>query len=294
MNIFPPMMTVWYHLVQKYLGDSVDVTIFDCSGYLHPEEFPHARVQKFLNFYAATKSDEFLASIASHRRIGWICDDDVFFVGQGATDLLRQEFSKPKTATVSFRPRNWWHFAIDGTEYPVSGSYCLAIDRDIFMNKEHLSLRPCDGNTHPSSTGKTVRRYDTFDKANEELLRRGYRCAIIPEEESEHSIAAFSGLSGAVMLLWYFRTPEQTLNYFRAPPVEQWKGNLLFGLLSALLAVCTIQECYEQLCGSQYPLPSLPSRKDLETLRREREPHLREDQSFAWIDEVSEHLRAAL
>lgn len=287
------MMTVWYHLVQKYLGDSVDVTIFDCSGYLHPEEFPCARVQKFLNLYAATKSEEFLRTIARNRRIGWICDDDVFFTGHGATDILRREFSQPKTATVSFRPRNWWHFSIDDTEHPVSGSYCLALDRDIFM-KEHLSLRPSDGNTHPTSTGKTERRYDTFDRANEDLLRRGYRCAVLSEEEQRRTIAAFSGLSGAVMLLWYFRTPEQTLGYFRDPPREKWGGNLLFGLLSAMLAVCTIQECYERLRGRPYHLPSLPARRDLESLRRECSPYIREDQSFAWIDDVSERLRAAL
>src|SRR3989344_9029202 len=52
MNILPPMMTVWYHFVRKYLGDRVDTVIFDCSGRLDPKEFSHARVQKFLNFYA--------------------------------------------------------------------------------------------------------------------------------------------------------------------------------------------------------------------------------------------------
>lgn len=81
MNILPPMMTVWYHCARKYLGDSVDITIFDCSGKLDPAEVPGARVQKFLNLYAATKCDEFLYHIAKKRRIGWICDDDVFFVG---------------------------------------------------------------------------------------------------------------------------------------------------------------------------------------------------------------------
>src|SRR5258708_963087 len=64
MNILPPMMTVWHHCMRKYLGDRVDTVIFDCSGGLDPREFPGARVQKFLNFYAATKSQEFLDHIA--------------------------------------------------------------------------------------------------------------------------------------------------------------------------------------------------------------------------------------
>ena len=67
MNIHPPMFTVWYHLAKKYLGDSVDITAFDCSGRLKKKEFPGVRIHKFLNLYAATKSQIFLEQIANHR-----------------------------------------------------------------------------------------------------------------------------------------------------------------------------------------------------------------------------------
>lgn len=289
------MMTVWEHCARKYLGDSVDITIFDCSGYLNPAEFPGARIQKFLNLYAATKTDEFLYHIARHHRIGWMCDDDVFFIGGDPVGILTREFSLPNTASVSFRPRGWWHYVIDGTAYPASSSYCTAINRDIYCEREHLSLAPSDGNMHPTENGSvTQRRYDTFDRANEILLCKGYRCAVIPIEEQRRTIAAFSGLSGAVMLLWYFRTPEETLTYFRSPPSEKWQGNMLFGLLSAMLAICTIQECYTLLRGKPYSLPSLPSRTELERLREEEKPLLRDGKSFEWIDDASERLRAAL
>lgn len=294
MNILPPMMTVWHHCVRKYLGDRVDTVIFDCSGKLDPQEFPGARVQKFLNLYAATKCDIFLRRIAKHRRIGWLCDDDIFIIHHAAADLVERELAVPNTASLSFRPRMWWHFAIDGKAHPVSGSYCIAFNREIFVEREHLSLAPAGDNPHPADIGRPPLRYDTGDKANEILLRKGYRCAIIPKEEETKCITGFSGMSGTVMLLWNFTTPEQTLSFFRDPPVEQWQGNVLYGTFSALLAIHCIQECYTKLKGRPYPLPSLPSFAELEKLRREREPHLGGGRSFRWIDDAGERLKNAL
>lgn len=294
MNILPPMMTVWHHCAKKYLKDDADIVIFDCSGKLNPAEFPGARVHKFLNQYAATKSDIFLKQIARNRRHGWICDDDVFFTGD-AVSRMRKEFEVPGTASVSFRPRTWWHYELEGKRYWPSGSYCIAFDREIFVNKEKLSLAPAANNPHPADGGsRPPGRYDTGDLANEILLKRGYRCAIIPEQEEAKYITAFSGLSGAVMLLWHFRTPEQTLDWFRGPPKKQWSGNVLFGVLAAMLAIRTVEECYETLKGRPYPLPSLPSRAELEALRKEHEQYVRKDQSFAWIDDASERLKKAL
>lgn len=294
MNILPPMMTVWYHFARKNLGDNVDITIFDCSGKLKAEDFPNARVQKFLNMYAATKSNEFIRKIAKNRKMGWVCDDDIFFTGTKTIDALYDQMHVEKTASVSFRPRSWWHFEIDGKEYEPSGSYCLVVNRDIFVEKEHLSFAPADGNTHPSHIGKVPGRYDTFDKANEILLQKNYRCAIVPKDIREECITGFSGMSGGVMLLNYFKKPEQVMDYFLSPPKEQWTGNVLFGTLSAMLAICTIQKLHEKLTGKPYPLPSLPDRSVLEKIRKDHTPFLREGQSFAWIDEVSEKLRAAL
>jgi hypothetical protein len=294
MNILPPMMTVWYHCARKYLGNSVDITIFDCSGKLDPAEVPGARVQKFLNLYAATKCDEFLYHIAKNRRIGWICDDDVFFVGGTPLKILEREFQNPKTASVSFRPRMWWHYEMDGKRIWPSGSYCLALNREIFVEKEHLSLAPRDGNPHPADRGRPPGRYDTFDYANEQLLKKGYTCSILSEAEQKECIAGFSGISGAVMLLNYFKTSEETLDFFESPEKKQWSGNVLFGTLCAMLAICTIQECFKKLKGTTYPLPSLPSRLELEKIRRNHEQYLRSDQSFIWIEEATDALKRAL
>lgn len=294
MNILPPMMTVWHHCVRKYLGDRVDTVIFDCSGRLDSDEFPGASVQKFLNFYAATKSDIFLNQIARNRRIGWLCDDDIFIINPAAADLVERELAEPDTASLSFRPRTWWHFEIEGKAHPPSGSYCIAFNREIFVNREHLSLAPAGGNTHPADGGRLPVRYDTGDKANEILLKKGYRCAIVPKEDEDKYITGFSGMSGAVMLLWSFKTPEETSDFFLSQPLEKWQGNVLYGTFSALLAIQCIQECYVKLKGRPYPLPSLPSKKILWDIRRSREPHLLGGRSFAWIDEAGERLKKVI
>jgi hypothetical protein len=278
MNILPPMMTVWYHIVRKHLGDEVDITIFDCSGRLNAKEFPKARVQKFLNLYAATKSDIFLRDIAKNRKIGWICDDDMFPISSKMVDVLKEEFADENTAAVSFRPRDWWHLEIEGKSYEPMSSYCTAFNREILVEKEHLSLGPANGNTHPSHIGKSPGRYDTCDKANEILLQKGYRCAIVPKEERSEYLTGFSGVSGAVMMLYHFKNPEQILQYYEDPPKNQWGGNMLFGTLAAMLAISVVQELFTELKGAPYPLRALPKREELENLLDNHRQYLRPDQ----------------
>ncbi len=295
MNIMPPMMTVWYHFVQKNLGNKVDTVIFDCSGTLDPKHFPEARVQKFLNLYAATKSDEFLYHIARDRKLGWICDDDMFLMSDKCIDRIEEEFADSSTASLSFRPRNWWHFEIDGMSHEPSSSYCTVLNREIYCNKEHLSLSPCDGNANAvSHIGKEVNRYDTFDKANEVLIQRGYRCAIVPEKERDTYITGFSGVSSAVMMLWYFKKKDQMMHYLNEPKDEAWAGNTLFTILSGLLAVKSMQELHETITGKPYVLRSMPSRSELETLIEQKAPLLREEHTFDRTRAVADRLKNEL
>ncbi|MFH0851134.1 MAG: hypothetical protein V1876_00085 [Candidatus Peregrinibacteria bacterium] len=293
MNILPPMMTVWYHFAKKNIGDGADIVIFDCSGTLDPKEFPGARVLPFLNFYAATKGNEFIRSIARHRRIVWICDDDMFLMSNECLPILRREFAVPGTASVSFRPREWWEFDFSDRRVQPSSSYCTALDRAVFM-REKLSLSPAPNNPHPGLNTRPPRRYDTFDKANEILLTKGFRCVVVSPEERQKCVAEFSGLSGAVMFLHYFKTTEQTLDYFRSAPRERWSGNLLFGLLSAMLSVCTIQDLYTKLRGRPYPLPSLPGRDALLRIIDERKTFIRPDQTLDALEKTSARLHAEL
>lgn len=295
MNIMPPMMTVWYHFVQKNLGDQVDTVIFDCSGTLQKKDFPGARVQKFLNYYAATKTDEFLYHIARHRKLGWMCDDDMFIMSPKCIDYIENAFSNDNTASLSFRPREWWHFEIDGQTYEPSSSYCTVINRDIYCDKEHLTLAPRNGNHHAvSHIGKEVSRYDTFDYANEQLIRKGYNCAIVPDSERKNLYAGFSGVSSSVMLLWHFRTASQFMNYLEGPADKAWGGNTLYTILSGLLAISTMQDMHATITGKPYVLTSMPSTKELNQLMKQKAPLLREGHDFSKTLEVAERLKKAL
>lgn len=294
MNILPPLATLWYHFARRNLGNGVDIVIFDCSGQLHARDFPGARVQKFLNFYAATKSDEFLRHIARHRRIGWICDDDMFPMSPKMLEVIRSEFAVPNTVSVSFRPRDWWHFEINGKSFEPSSSYCTAFNREILIERENLSLAPAGGNLHPTDIGKPPLRYDTFDKANEILLRKGYRCFIVPEHARREVLTGFSGMSGAVMLLSYFKKPQDILDYYRKPPKQQWSGNVLFGTFSMMLAISHILELYTEISGRHYRIPSLPPLDALQKIREEHRTYLRPGHSFERVDDVIARLRREL
>ncbi|HLC76308.1 MAG TPA: hypothetical protein VJB82_04310 [Candidatus Peribacterales bacterium] len=291
MNILPPLMSLWWHFAKRALGTRVDIFIFDCSGKLNPDDFPGARVQKFLNFYAATKCNEFLYHIAKNRKIGWMCDDDIFLLKSDAVEHIVREFRDPKTASVSFRPRTWWHYDIAGKNYPVSSSYCTAINRDIFCNREHLSLAPKGGNTHPTTGDRPPKSYDTFDKANEILLTKGYLCTVLPENIQNECITGFHGVSNGVMLLNYFKNPEQMLDFLLSPPKKQWEGSVLYNVFGALLAIDVVQDLAEKITGKRSPLPSLPAKADLVKIRREHEPLLRGEMSWKWIDEAEITLR---
>ena len=182
----------------------------------------------------------------------------------------------------------------DPPRHPVSSSYCTAVNHQIFCEKENLSLAPVKGNPHPSLDGRKPKSYDTFDKANEILLQKGYKCAIVPEDERNECVTGFSGMSMGVMLLDYFKTPEQTIEYFLIPPKEKWSGTILHDAFGAMLAIDAIQDLYEKITGERYPLRSLPSHEELMKIREEHEPLLREGKSWRWVDEVSEKLKSVL
>jgi hypothetical protein len=293
MNICPPVMTVWHHVTRKALGNDVDIVIFDCSGKLQPKDFPGTRIQKFLNPRHALKCDEFLHHIARTRPMSMVCDDDVFIIKGTAMDIIRREMAVPGTACVSFHPRTWWHYDIEGKSYEPAGTHCIALDEKVAL-AEKLSFAPKNGNPHPSHLGKPVPQYDSFDFANEQLLKKGYRCAIVPEEERSKHVVLFTGISPANMLLNYFSRPQQMLDYLLTPPKKQWRGNILPGVLNGLLTISLIQECHEKITGKRYPLRALPDAQTLEGIRREHEQYLREGESFNWIDEAGERLKGAI
>ena len=292
-TIFPPLAIVWNAVVKKCMEDTCDVFIFDCAGTLDPASVPGATVQRFLNVRHATKIDTWIRQTLKNRRIAWICDDDVFPIHAGAITAIVREFAQPKTATVSLRPRTWWHFDMDGTSVQPSGSYCIALDTELFA-KEHLSAQPADGNTHPTHTGKKWTRYDTLDKANEELLKREYRCAILPEEERGEYTAGFNGTSIAALLLHKFRSADALLAYMRAVTPAQWQGNVFPRCLQALLAADIIRDLYGHITAKPWPYASLPAKSDMLALRKNAEPYLSPSHQLTDVDTTAQKLHSIL
>lgn len=295
MNIFPPMLRVWHHFAMRSVGKDVDIVAFDCSGTLDPRDFPGITVQKFINPRYAQKCDNFLHVISRNRAVAWICDDDTFITSHTALDIVQREMAVPNTAAVSFEPRKWWEFEFDGKRQAPLGTYCLALNRSIVSEKEHLSFRPADGNPHPSLIhGRNVGRFDSFDKANETLLKKGYRCVIVDPEEAKACTINYEGLSAAVMLLAYFQRPEDTLAFFENPAKEKWRGNMLFRCFQGLLSLVAIRAAAEKLKGGAIPVRSMPSLEALTRIRKEVEPYLRNDCNFLKVDENNARLAAAL
>ncbi len=293
-TIFPPLVAVWHHLVRKMFGDAVNTQIFDCSGTLDPALVPGAKVQRYINAMHPTKIDVFLKGSAGNRKLIWICDDDVFPVSNRALTVFAEEFGRPNTAMVSLRPRTHWNFDIGGKKEQPSGSYCLAIDRTIFIDREHLRAQPADGNMHLSVEGKPQKRYDTLDKANESLLQHGYRCAIPAAEIRDACVCGFNGTSIGALLLSYFRSPQDVVAYFDATTDAQWKGNALHRNFTALLAAQAVQDLFERITGKQYSLPTLPNRADLARIRKRTEPLLQGGRNYAHVDQAYERVLAAL
>ena len=293
-NIFPPNVIVWHHLVRKYFGDQVDTFIFDCSGNLDPTLVPDARVHKYINAMHPTKIDSFLKRSARNRKIVWICDDDVFPISEKSVEILQREFADPNTASVSLRPRTWWHFEIGGKDYEPSGSYCIALNREIFIGKEHLSAQPANNNMHPKNMNKSSTRYDTLDKANEILLQKGYKCVIVPKEERDACMCGFDGTSIAALLLSYFKSPEETLSYFQDVDDRAWQGNTLPRNLNALLAAWELQDIYTRIIGTPYTLPTMPPKEELQAIAEHAKPFLTDGRNFDEVYERSEKLQKAI
>ena len=116
----------------------------------------------------------------------------------------------------------------------------------------------------------------------------------MPEAEREEYLTGFSGMSGAVILLDYFKAQEQVLAYYRTPTKDKWSGNVLFGTLSSMLAIWTILELYERITSHTYRIPSLPPRAELEKIRDKHLPYVGTHHKPEWFDDVRTRLLASL
>ncbi|PKN92351.1 MAG: hypothetical protein CVU44_14520 [Chloroflexi bacterium HGW-Chloroflexi-6] len=198
-SVVPGLTFLWAGLVARLGPEFVGrILIGDCSGGFNGTgKTSHQSwvVKHLLNYSHGQKSDLFFLKVCKSEYVV-VCDDDVLWLDSTPIEwALQQMMSDPKVAVVSLLPRGRFQWAIDGKSYQPMGSYCLVVRRSIWQ-KENLPFLSIPG---PSINPQSYKgEYDTADYANVELIKRGYRVVIAPDNIREH-IIGLKGISSAIM-----------------------------------------------------------------------------------------------
>jgi hypothetical protein len=171
---------VWHHFARRYTDpSSVDIVIYDCGSRLHDKHFSNALIKRHPNVDHGRKIDHCIGRIIKTPLV-FLSDDDSFILNDETEPFAAHALlSEAKAAVLSYKPREWWSFSINGRSYPTMGSYSLVFKADVIRDEE-LSFRaqPTDNPAIRNGSGY----YDTADYANEQLLLRGYE-VLVPEPE---------------------------------------------------------------------------------------------------------------
>ncbi len=196
-SIYPDLARIWYSFAVRNAGDRhVRILIVDCSGALDARKFLRADILRFWNFSHSRKIDYFLRHVIQTPYV-WLCDDDLMITSPRALEWAQARFAgQPGLAVASLAPRGWG-FSVNGRQHSSMGTYCILLDRRIFV-KEALSFDPVRSRRTDINRGTGY--YDTSDYANEQLLLRGYGVETLAHSE-ERLTCGFVGTSIARLLL---------------------------------------------------------------------------------------------
>ncbi|MEW6213291.1 MAG: hypothetical protein AB1631_33650 [Acidobacteriota bacterium] len=196
-SIYPDLTRVWYHFARRYTDAScVQYVIYDCGSRLRKEYFPDVLIVRYPNVDHGRKIDDCVRKVVD-TPLMFLSDDDAFILSDQAEPMAaRALLDDGKAAALSFKPREWWEFEIDGLRHPVMGSYSLVFKPEV-IKKESLSFRtrPTDEPDIRQGSGY----YDTADYANKQLLLKGYRI-IVPEKDARRELVlSYSAVSSAFL-----------------------------------------------------------------------------------------------
>lgn len=197
-SVIPQLSGLWARLMHRAIPGSPNIWVADCSGGFRPAHALGApiRIRPMINYQHGVKVDLLMYQACS-APFTIVSDDDVFWLNPTPWEWAREAFAAdPRLAVVSFVPRERFQWDIDGLDHEPMGSYCLIIRRDLWI-REGLSLR---GVPKPApSRNKSYRGfYDTGDFANVELIKRGYRVAIAPQE-IRRNFVVYKNISTALL-----------------------------------------------------------------------------------------------
>lgn len=194
-SIYPDLTRVWYHFARRYTDSShLRYVIYDCGSKLEAEHFPDALIVRYRNLDHGRKIDDCVRKVVD-TPLMFLSDDDAFLLSDRAEPLAAGALlDDERAAAVSFKPRGWWEFEIEGRRHPVMGSYSLVFKPEV-IKKEGLSFRTRPTNEPDIREGSGY--YDTADYANKQLLLKGYKI-IVPEKETRgEMIRSYSAVSSA-------------------------------------------------------------------------------------------------
>jgi hypothetical protein len=197
-SVVPNLTALWSVMMKRAIPDSrARIWVGDCSGGFRKARAiaPDVRYYPMVNYLHGLKLDLFLNRFLRSEFVV-VSDDDVIWLNQEPWLWAMKEFARdPATAVVALAPRLRFHWNLDGRQYQPMGSYCLIVRRSIWL-KESLSFQAVPKASPSASSYGGL--YDTCDFANVELIKRGYRIAIAPDE-IRGRLAAFKGISSAVL-----------------------------------------------------------------------------------------------
>jgi hypothetical protein len=212
-SVYADLTRVWYHFVQRYTRrPRVSVLIYDCGARLTPTDFAGATIVRRPNLDHGRNIDHAVQVAVTPRM--FLTDDDSFVVDARAEPTAARLLRPRRTAAVTFRPRTWWQFEIDGRHHPVMGTNALVFKPEIFR-RERLSFRQRPA-SDPSIRNGLDGRYDTGDHANEALLRRGYAVVVPDATVREAMVVGYSGVSRG--FLNFARPVRGTAGYRASSP----------------------------------------------------------------------------
>ncbi len=180
-SVVPWLTALWGRSLQAALSAKGHrLLVGDCSGGFRGGWLPFVdrgpiRVLPCLNHHHGEKLDLFVSKVCSSELV-MVCDDDIFWLRDEPLTWALERFAQdPTLAVVSLAPRTLISSALEGRVEEPMGSSCLLIRRSIWQ-REGCSFRMA-----PDPRGEDW-FFDTCDRANVELLDRGFQIEIAPPE----------------------------------------------------------------------------------------------------------------